>query len=169
MFYADITIPYTPNRDSPARVFYALNARFKDAPKTYALALPNYGQRNARGIFRVFAKQLESLVALNLANDPVGPLCDFKMPVPVAQDYAGPWCVYRRYRVPPRGRKNRIQRLAYAFEHNLPRFVLHSQSNQQVFCVSVEKMPVEEGQLGEINTCNFGLSTTEQVTVLPDL
>ncbi|WP_165773584.1 hypothetical protein [Zooshikella ganghwensis] len=47
--------------------------------------------------------------------------------------------------------------------------MLHSQSNQQVFCVSVEKMPVEEGQLGEINTCNFGLSTTEQVTVLPDL
>jgi CRISPR-associated endoribonuclease Cas6/Csy4 subtype I-F len=151
-----------------------LHPFFKRHPVSYALAVP----KDVRKL-RIFASAREDLDRLVDYLSRINWIRDYARmhyPRSVPADFAGPWTVYRRYRIPTlkTDRKKdeqhgalRQRRLNTVIGEKMDYFKLRSSSNQQVFTLVVER---RAGTLsGECQPNGYGLSSGENAFGLPEV
>jgi hypothetical protein len=98
-------------------------------------------------------------------------------PRSVPEDYAGPWRLYQRFRIPSRkaeripGRSVRLKRINEAAAQDLPFFQMASKSNGGRFRLYWSTQPYADNELHthEPYPDSWGLSTTTNLVPIPDI
>lgn len=175
--YADIWV--TDKQAKPlaaALIVKKLHESFSLVPSSYALALPDYGNRVFRRL-RVFASsrdELDQLVATINDDEAFNNYGRFGYPQVIPEDFAGPWACYTRYRIPTRKQERkedgtvRIRRMQYAECKQIPFFAIASKSTKQAFRLHVQMLPGAPNQ-GECHPDSYGLSVTSRQFSVPVL
>lgn len=167
------------------RVMRILHSAFSRAPGRHALSLPSYATRNPFGVLRIFSES-ESVQA-TFADYVYGALRTEKViigyPASVPADFAGPFAVYARFRVPARNSLRdaqdlrRVTRMREAESRRLPYFRAESHSNGNAFSIFIERLDwtsERQDQDGDkaierAMTDAYGLSRTTRQVPLPEL
>lgn len=172
--YVDITIGRQAHPLAAASVLRALHGVFRRHPGRYALALPDYPRGFTRlRVFTETREELDSLVDATEAHPSVAEYGRFGYPKTVADDFAGPWISYRRYRIPTRKAERqpdgslRLRRIQEADEARLPYFPLRSESNGQTWRLYVESREVDA--CGTVEPDSYGLAIATRPFGLPAL
>lgn len=173
--YVDLRFGPRAAPTAAALALGVLHGVFRQHPGQYALALPDYPRSFPR--LRVFAGSREALDRLVAATDShagFSGLVEYSYPKTLPDGFAGPWISYRRYRIPSRKAERnpdanlRLRRMQAADTAGLPYFVLHSQSNRQVWRLYVQAQPATT-VTDEAEPDAYGLATASRPFGVPHL
>jgi hypothetical protein len=141
--------------------------------------MPNH-ERRPHSVLRVFAStrdELDALIENVFDIEALKGQAAPQYPRSVPEDYAGPWRLYQRFRIPSRkaeripGRSVRLKRINEAAAQDLPFFQMASKSNGGRFRLYWSTQPYADNELHthEPYPDSWGLSTTTNLVPIPDI
>ena len=158
-----------------SRLLSILHGYFEQQPGRHAVALTHNP-----GTLRIFATartDFDAMVTAIGSHPWVRDYARVGYPREAPPNFQGPWMAFRRYRIPTvKSDRNAVdgvsllreRRIAEARSKRLEYFRLQSRSTNQVFVLTVERIPCTTAR-SEFTPDSYGLSTTSNVFGLPQV